>query len=165
PPRPDRAMGEMASLLEQTLQVSRPVLLGSRDPRGPSCVSVVRRGEIQSTLPVTDGDADGGPGTRLATLYSLARQGIASPMHDYQWHQTRLRTLLENEIVLNRSALELSHRLAERARQFAAAADVWTTWPIGLEAEGFNHTANWPSYCLSELDRAVAAKDLSATRH
>src|SRR5947207_1874270 len=48
--KPERAMGELISLLEQTLRASRPVLLGSRDPRGPSCVSVVKRGEIQTTL-------------------------------------------------------------------------------------------------------------------
>ena len=106
---------ELISLLEQTLGGSRPVLLGSRDPR-PSCVSVVKRGEIQTTLPVTEGDADGGPGTRLSTLYSLARQGITSAMQDYTWHQIRLLTLLENEKVLNGPAMELSHRLAERAR-------------------------------------------------
>ena len=167
-PRAIRAEGEMSelvSLLGQTLPVSRAVLLGSRDPHGPSCVMVVRRGDIQTTLPVTRGDADGGPGTRLSTVYSLDRENFSSPLQDYAWHQGRLRTLLQNEVVLNRPGLDLSHRLAERTRELAEAADAWTTWPVGLEPEGFDHTDNWPGYCLTALDRAVAAKDLGATRH
>jgi hypothetical protein len=167
PPAPihaDREMGELVALLGQTLRASRPVLLGSRDPRGPSCVTVVKRGEIQTTLPAKSGDADGGPGTELAMVHALDHERITTPMQDYAWHQTRLRTLLENKLVLNRPALDLSRRLAERARDLAAAADAWTTWPVGLEPEGFDHTDDWPSYCVSKLDHAVAVKDLAATR-
>ena len=141
----EREMSELVALLSQTLPVSRAVLLGSRDPHGPSCVTVVRHGDIQTTLPTQQGDADGGPGTRLASVYSIDREHFTSPLQDYAWHQGRLRTLLQNEIILNRPALELSHRLAERTRDLAAAADAWTTWPVGLEPEGFDHQENCAS--------------------
>ena len=64
---------ELASLVERCERISRPVLLGSRDPRGPSCVIVVRSGDIRGIMPPHTGDPDGGPGTRLATLYLLDR--------------------------------------------------------------------------------------------
>src|SRR5689334_11148836 len=51
----EREMSDLVALLNETLPVSRAVLLGSRDPRGPSCVAVVRRGEIQTTLPTQKG--------------------------------------------------------------------------------------------------------------
>jgi len=44
---PHGAMQELAELIGKTMQSSRPVLLGSRDPNGPSCVDIMKRGDVQ----------------------------------------------------------------------------------------------------------------------
>ena len=88
-------------------RISRPVLLGSRDPRGPSCVTVVRSGDIRGIMPPHTGDPDGCPGTRLATLYLLDRLYCKKATLDFTWHQGRLKVYLENEGLLNRPAASL----------------------------------------------------------
>src|SRR5262245_58794067 len=56
-------LAEMATVLQASLKASRPLLLGSRDPNGPSCVEISHTGDVQSVLPENKGDLDGGPGT------------------------------------------------------------------------------------------------------
>ena len=51
--------------------------------------------------------------------------GSTSPLKDYEWHQGRLRTYLENLTALNIPAEKLAHQLADRTRQFADAAGKW----------------------------------------
>src|SRR5436190_2147900 len=68
---PQELLTKLAALTESTMRVSRPVLLGSRDPTGPSCVSVVKTGELKGERPNTMGDWNGGPGTTMAMLYSF----------------------------------------------------------------------------------------------
>ncbi len=146
------------------MRTSRPVLLGSRDPRGSSCVTVIRSGDIHGTVPIQAGDPDGGPGTRLATLYYVDRLNCKTAVQDFAWHQGRLKVYLENQVALNRSAADLAHQLAERARQFHTAAAAWTAWPDGLVPVGFSSDTDWPGYCLTELDRAVTRKELGAVQ-
>jgi hypothetical protein len=69
-------LGELASVVQQCLHASRPLLLGSRDPNGPSCVTVSHAGDVHEVLPDNPGDLDGGPGTTMATLYYFDRQTI-----------------------------------------------------------------------------------------
>jgi hypothetical protein len=127
-------------------------------------VAVTRSGDIQGTMPQKLGDVDGGPGTRLATLYCLDREHFKTAAEDFAWHQGRLRTFLENRLVLNRPAAELAHELTEKTRQFYEATAACTAWPDGLAAVGFTDKTNWPGYCLAELDRAVRQKDLAALK-
>ena len=61
---------------------------------------ISRTGDVKGVLPENKGDLDGGPGTSMAMLYFYDRQGIKSPLEDFKWHQTRLRTYLENNIAL-----------------------------------------------------------------
>src|SRR5439155_10511050 len=115
---PQAMLAKLAALTESTMRLSRPVLLGSRDPTGPSCVTVVKTGDLKGERPNTMGDWNGGPGTTMAMLYSFDRQGCKSPQVDLAWHQNRLKTYLENEIETNKPAAELAHELAEKSRQF-----------------------------------------------
>ena len=72
-------------------RTSRPMLLGSRDPRGSSCVTVVRSGDVHGTMPNLVGDLDGGPGTKMATLYLWERRDYKTAGQDLAWHQSRLK--------------------------------------------------------------------------
>jgi len=157
--------GELASLIEPTMRASRPVLLGSRDPKGNSCVPVVRTGDLRNKTPDNAGDWDGGPGTAMATLYAFGRKDCTSPLADLQWHQTRLKQYLENQAALNEPASENAHQLAEKSLEFSNTASNWKTWPADLLPAGFSQRDDWLGYCMSELDGAIARKDLEQTRH
>src|SRR5262249_20760744 len=111
-------VGELADLVEEAMRTSRPILLGSRDPKGPSCVTIVHAGDIKDAIPNTPGDLNGGPGTTMATLYYFDRQNCKSPMEDFAWHQGRLKTFLENEAATNQAATELAHEFAEKTAHF-----------------------------------------------
>jgi hypothetical protein len=165
---PDDALVELASLSERAMRLSRPVLMGSRDPQGPSCVSVVRTGEIRDNKPPPNvGDLNGGPGTTMVALYCFNRQGSTSPLKDYEWHQTRLRTYLQNLVSLNQPAELLAHQWAGKTRELAETIDAWTEVPPEMSQPHPQRTIpadNWPGYCLASLNRALASKDLPATR-
>ena len=86
-------------------------------------------------------------------------------MEDYHWHQGRLKTFLQNEAALNRPAAALAHQLAEHTGELWELASSWTDVPADFSATGFELRDDWPSYCLAELDQAVAKKDLPAVKH
>src|SRR5262245_31344841 len=65
--KPLSPLEHMAALVGNAMSCSRPVLLGSRDPKGPSCVKISRSGDVVGTMPDTPGDLNGGPGTTFAT--------------------------------------------------------------------------------------------------
>jgi hypothetical protein len=161
---PEESLAELATLVSQCMRSSRPVLLGSRDPSGPSCVPIVNTGDVGDTVPDTPGDLDGGPGTSLATLYYFGRQGIKSPLEDLAWHQSRLKTFLENEAAVNQPAEESAHEFAEKSRRFWKLVGGWSQLPAGLRPVDFTANDDWPSHCMSALNKAVAAKDLAATQ-
>ena len=73
PVHTEREMSDLVALLSQTLPVSRAVLLGSRDPRGPSCVSVVKTGDLHGERPSSMGDCNGGPGGRTLGVHCRSR--------------------------------------------------------------------------------------------
>jgi hypothetical protein len=162
PPSP---LAELASLVERSMRSSRPVLLGSRDPKGPSCVPVVHTGDVGPTLPDSPGDLNGGPGTTFATLYFFDRREIKSPHEDYLWHQTRLKTWFENEAAENEYAGRLAHELAEKAHLFYQAVSQLQEFPADLDPVEFIEDEQWPGYCMAALDKAVAAKDLNEVKH
>jgi hypothetical protein len=161
----ERPLASLASLVEQTLKLTRPLLLGSRDPNGPSCVQVSRSGDVKGVMPENRGDLDGGPGTSMAVLYFFDRQAIKSPMEDYKWHQTRLRTYLENNITLGAPTEELTRELAERTLKLSEGADTWASIPAAFAPIEFTRRDNWPSYCFSELNAAVRMNNLAGVRH
>ncbi len=156
---------ELSSLVQQSLKLSRPLLLGSRDPNGPSCIQISHTGDVKGVMPENRGDLDGGPGTSLAVLYFYDRQGIKSPLEDFKWHQTRLRTYLENNLTLAASAEELARESAEKASKFLDAANSWSAVPTDVTAIGFTRQDDWPSYCMVAIDKAIDEKDLAATKY
>jgi len=44
-------LGDLAGRYAECIRVSRPVLLGSRDPSGRSCLPVVKNGELGTAAP------------------------------------------------------------------------------------------------------------------
>ena len=109
-------LAQLAKCVEACTEVSRPVLLGSRDPKGSSCVQVSRTGDVQTTVPSRMGDLDGGPGTKLALLYVCLSPRAKTPMEDFIWHQGRLKTFLQNLRVSNAEPLRQAEELARLAR-------------------------------------------------
>jgi hypothetical protein len=165
-PSPSRTgdLRELASLLDAYMRVGRPVLLGSRNPMENTCVPVVKSGDINGWVPGLVGDPDGGAGSRMALFYYLARSKYSKAKQDYVWHQGRLKTYLENQLVSNRPAAALARKLAEKSRQFLERISDCRTWPNDLVPVGVSKNDDWLHYCLKELDRAVASKDLSAVQ-
>ncbi len=148
-------------IARRSLQLSRAVLLGSRDPGAESCVKPILAGSLVDLVPSEMGDIDGGPGTRLATLLVVGREGVASAAADLEWHQTRLRTFLENLRSLNAPALEAAeafHAAAKTLAERTAAAD---GLPEPLPATGWTDQTTWPGWCLCRIDDAARARDLA----
>src|SRR4051812_14400513 len=73
---PQALLDHLEVLVQASMRASRPVLLGSRDPRGPSCVSIVKAGDLHGERPASMGDVNGGPGTTMATIYTFDRQSL-----------------------------------------------------------------------------------------
>ena len=161
---PSDSLAELASLLEAYVSSSRPILLGSRDPQGPSCVRVIRADDSRATMLGETGDINGGPGTTIATLYAADRQKCKSAQQDFAWHQGRLKTYLENEVAVNRPVAEMTRQLAEKANQFYETAETWTSCPRALSPATFANKGGWPSYCMVELNKAITAKNLPAVK-
>lgn len=158
------ALRRLAEKLDQSLALSRPVLLGSRDPAGPSCVNVVTKGQVYNLGFDNFLDSNGGPGSTITALYSVERQNNRSPNVDFAWFQGRLKTYLQNQTALNRPSLELAQAVEQMAAEFFECAGSWETFPRDLMPSGFNRETDWPSYCMSSLDRAIADRDLPRTQ-
>ncbi len=154
----------LASAADECMKSSRPLLLGSRDPNGPSCVDVVRTGDIKQSVPNNHGDLNGGPGTTVATIYFFDRQEFKTAMQDFTWHQGRFKTYLENTQVVNDLAAQRADQLAAKTKEFAEMTNGWTRVPTELTSIGYTNRDDWPSYCVAELDQAVANKDLTGLK-
>jgi hypothetical protein len=161
----DGPLAELISLVTEAGKVSRPLLLGSRDPNGGSCVKIARTGDVQGVMPENPGDLDGGPGTSMAVLYYFDRRDFKSPMQDFRWHQNRFRTYLENNVARGAQAEELVRVAAEKASAFLDVANSWTIVPARLAPTGYNRRDDWLGYCLSSLDQAVGRGDAASVQH
>lgn len=162
---PSAALQALAKRLEESLALSRPVLLGSRDPEVTSCVKVVTKGQVYNLGFDNFLDWNGGPGSTINALYYLERQNNRSPMIDFAWFQGRLKRYLQNQLALNRPATELANDAAQRAMQFYEQTKGWTSFPKELTSTGFNTDSNWAGYCMTSLDRAIDDRDLENTKH
>src|SRR5256885_2748162 len=130
--KPSSALVALAVKVDETLKTSRPVMLGSRDPSGPSCVAIIKTGDVKDAVPNNPGDWNGGPGTTMATLYYFDRQNNKSPMQDFEWHQHRLKTYLENEAAIKAVAAKRAHELAGEALRFYETTNAWSAVPNDL---------------------------------
>ena len=159
-----RLLSSVASKVDECIRTSRPVMLGSRDPNGPSCIQVVLRGQVQHSTPNNLADLNGGPGTSIGTLYYHDRNVIKSPLEDFNWHQTRLKTYLQNQSALNGVTAPIAQQAAEEAMRFYELTNSWTSFPNDLKPISFTRETDWPSYCMAALNRAIEARDLEQTR-
>ena len=132
-------------------------------PSGPSCVTVMHSGEVRDTPPTNPGDWNGGPGTTMATLYYFDRQNNKSPMQDFNWHQGRLKTYLQNESAINLPAEQMAHQLAEQANLFCETASAWSNFPPTLRRRDSRSKAIGRATAWPRPRPAVAAKDLKQT--
>jgi hypothetical protein len=158
------AMGRLAQSFDSAVRLSRPILLGSRDPNGPSCVSASLTGQVQNRVPPNPGDLDGGPGTKIETLICFDRNEVKKPSDDFNWHQGRLKTYLENELVINNSAQEAVSELSQRAAALSNALNSAASFPDGLEVVSVSDRSNWAAYCFGSLNDAIAKRDLPQAR-
>ncbi|HVT88426.1 MAG TPA: hypothetical protein VHD56_06205, partial [Tepidisphaeraceae bacterium] len=158
-------LAKLATHLPVALHDSRAVLLGSRDPNGPSCVAVLLTGDVKETLPANPGDLDGGPGTKKSVLLFFDRGEVKSPLQDYRWQQSRMKKFLENEVAQNRDARVSIHEQFLAAERLAQELGSSVAWPPDILPANFDNHDDWPSYCLWRIDRAAQAKDLSEARH
>lgn len=161
---PTNALSTLAIRLEASLALSRPVLIGSRDPRGVSCVRVVTRGQVMNFGFDNFFDSNGGAGSTITSLYRTDRQNIRSAKDDFAWFQGRFKTYLQNQSALNRSAFELANDVAQQAMRFHRLANSWNALPNDLVSTRFNSRTDWPGYCMASLNQAISARDLAQTR-
>jgi hypothetical protein len=159
-------LAKMSGNLDECMRVSRPALLGSRDPYGPSCIQIVLPGDVTglANAPGGTADLDGGPGTKIGWVILGVGPSRKSPLEDFTWHQGRLKTLLNNMAAGNGDPLRLSAELAKDANDFAQRLAACTSFPPGFSAAKFSLKNDWPSLCLSSLNEAVAARDLPAAK-
>lgn len=161
---PEGSIAELARDLRVCLQVSRPLLLGSRDPRGQSCVTIMTTGSVAETIPSHIADLNGGPGTTMGALYFFDRREMTSAHEDFEWHQTRLRTYLENVAATNSRAAPAAEMAAREAMILSELLDNSEKIPATLQPVGLTQSPDWPTQCLVALDRAIQADDLILAR-
>jgi len=163
PPQPSPASERITALwrgltadLAPTLTASQRVLLGDRNPNGPSCVRFVRTKTVAFS-------SKGGAGTRLAHQWLTSAPARQSPMADFTWQQTTLRALLEDIGKRNQEILPRAVRLADVAEQLAQTLRDTSPAPGALAAStAAQHT--WPGYCAAGLASALDRGDVDAAR-
>jgi len=147
---------DLGANLAPTLTASRGLLLGSRDPNGPSCV----RPEDPRKLAFAE---SGGPGTRLAHQWYTSRSARRSAAADFAWQQTTLRALLDGLGRQNAQVLPQAIRLADTAERLARTLREGSAMPETLAASpAAQHT--WPGYCAASLVAAMEGGNLGAAR-
>jgi len=162
-------MEGLARDLPVTVSVSRKVLLGTRDPNGPSCVRQFKTGATdKGPIPPPKGDPNGGPGLRQLDLYYW-NHTADSPSKDFAWHQKEFRQFVESMDRANRRVRErffagspsVVGRVEDVAHQLTQMGTLEPGWGVTTTLPA---TDGWPERCLVELSAAVDAGDLAASR-
>jgi hypothetical protein len=150
---------DLASNINVAMISSRRVLLGTRDPNGPSCVWMRWEGDTALMM----GDIAGGPGTQIVSLYFGPTRG-KTPRPDYVWHQTVFKPFLEAFLARNQGVSPAAVLLAEQAQELASGIQPWTTLPKELPALGLAQQTHWAGRCAKGLDDAIAQGNLAACK-
>jgi len=137
---------------------SRPVLLGKRDPNGPSCIRPNNMSEDKRL--VWADDPQGGCGTLLVYFY-LVQTKRNTPSEDFRWHQKELPAFLEKMKESNAAPFRQAAALAAKAEAFAAALDSCTAFPADLKPSSAASENHWPGHCVTALDIAIGRRDLA----
>jgi len=153
---------QLSSELGPVLAASRPVLLGSRDPAGRSCVPLcLASGSLAGLQPMAR-DPAGGPGTALTDLWCLKlRRSAAS---DHAWQQGPFRAEIDRRLKAGRDVAADAVALADKARRLALGDRAWAVYPPAHRAATDATGTDWPGTCLGALGRALAAGDAAGTR-
>jgi hypothetical protein len=85
-------------------------------------------------------------------------------MQDFNWHQTRLRKFLENNIDLNDRSQPVVHDLAEKSAQFLEAANSWKEVPADITSVGLTSNEDWLNYCVTALDKAIGERNIAGVK-
>lgn len=153
---PGRQWATAADLLD-IVPDSHRLLLGERKPNGRSC------GGKRPLFGLYSHPA-GGPATRMAYLWVSSAPERTSPLKDFQWYQTTLRTAAARMKDENRRLYPKALRLAEETARLARALADATAWPADLRPvdvpEGSDRLRRW----VGHLNQAVTARRLPEAR-
>jgi hypothetical protein len=152
-----RRWAEAADLLARILPKSRHLLLGTRSPNGPSCLTAKPMFGLVM-------DPKGGAATRTAYLVIGSTPQRTSPLADFEWHQTVFRPYADQLRAENRQAYPLALRLADETAALARTLADADAWPAGLEPVGLTGGDHRLGLWARRLDEAVAARQLPAAR-
>ena len=148
---------ELTTTLGPATAKSRRILIGMRDPNGPSCVNIAW--EHDKTI-----FASGGPGSQIAQLFYGQGRG-RTPKADFTWHQTTFKKALQTMRAENREAFLKASRLADQAEELAAGLRSGASLPDGLTSLAYQPRTYWAGHGASQLDEALARRDLAAAQH
>jgi len=157
-------LADVACEMEACMAESRPVLLGERDPSGPSCVKFGGVGDTDGfKVPPLKSSINGGPGMRMGAVFITGARN-KTPKEHYQWFQTMMRLVLDDYALDNQAVLPAAVQFSQKAEELARGIDSWTSWPDGLDTVDGKDTNHWPGYCLKSLNVAIIAKDLAGAK-
>ncbi|MGD9645971.1 MAG: hypothetical protein AB7U73_09670 [Pirellulales bacterium] len=157
-------IGELLTLYKDCVQQSRPLLLGSRDPRGGSCLTPIKTGTIVDTLPQFNADMDGGVGTNLILVLANSRNDCHRPSDELASFQQRLRRHLQNQLSVNERALAAAIKLANRTRVLVTMIEQGELLPTALESRQLPDADDRIGHCLFQFDRAIAQRDAAGAK-
>jgi hypothetical protein len=148
---------DTAGLLAPTAAGSKSVLLGKRDPNGPSCF---RGDEVIQLVRVPDG----GVSTGTTAVMADARSARGSPADEFLWHQGPFKAYCEGLLARNHTAYAKALRLADQAGRLSAALAAVSAFPADLTAAGLADDRSFLGRTAWRLDEALAARDLDRSR-
>ncbi len=136
---------------------SRGLLLGARNPNGPSCVRVRDGAPLFSA-------ADGGVGTRMCHFLGHAASDRGNPRAEYIWQQSTLRAACERLKRENHTAYARAARLAQGAGRLADGLAEASALPADLKPLEVNDGGTLLGCTARRLDEAIAGRDLASAR-
>ena len=127
-------VGEVEGELGPALEASRAMLLGLRDPNGPTCMTYRETGWTDAGYkPPPKGDLQGGPGNRILQIYYWEHQAaVKTPSEDFAWHQGTFRKELAAMRSRSQAASAALKPLLEKIEWLHRGLGEWPAWQAGL---------------------------------
>ena len=155
-------LGELSGKLGSVLPASRKLMLGTRDPAGPSCVRLHKLAELRARKLMVRVSNAGGVGTRFLAFYRAGQR--ASGKQDFLWQQVRLRSYLNDGLGRSRATSAGASAMAKLAGELAGGMARWKAFPKGLAPAAAAGGNSWAAWCLNSLNEAISARDLPRAR-
>jgi len=154
--------------LVPALDASRGVLLGQRNPNGPTCQPFKPAGHTDAGYKgPPKGDLDARPGNRMLQIYYWQHKDeVHSATEDFRWHQTTFRHELEALRARSRDASVRLRPVLAAAAYVAEALSHWREVPqdMPLHATSLRESAPWPEHCHGCLEDALGRRDVAAAK-